>query len=238
MNRRLKSQILAAAAALALIAAGSAGADAQAVYCTNCSSEVTQLLNLARLIDQLGTQQNILSTGTNQYQNMTVNSTPYSSLSWGNGVSNLASVNALLSNPGLLGFSGSQYGTYNNYLSTQPTAGEFAGKYQQWSTNTNASVATALQAGQLQAGQITGDEQATLNNLKAQTQGAAGNLQALQTIAQTNIMVVEQLQKLRQLTLTDLSLKAQAMQTEADKNASTQAAWSSFLTTNSPVPSN
>ncbi len=238
MNKRLKSRILAAAAALALIPAGAAGARAQAVYCTNCSTEVTQLLNLARLIDQLGTQQNILTTGTNQFQTMTVNTTPYASLSWGNGAGNLASVNALLSSPSLLGLSGSQYGTYNSYLSTQPTQSEFAGKYQQWSTNTNSSVATALQAGQQQASQITGDEQATLSSLKAQTQSAAGNLQALQTIAQTNIMIVEQLQKLRQLTLTDMSLKAQAMQTQADKDASTQAAWSSFLTTNSTVPAN
>ncbi len=237
MNKRLKSQILAAAAVLALIPVQAAGARAQAVYCTNCSSEVTQLLNLARLFDQLGTQQNILTAGNNQFQTMTVNTTPYSSLSWGNGVSNLASVNALLLNPGLLGLSGSQYGTYNNYLSTQPTQSEFAAKYQQWSTNTNSSVATALQAGQQQAGQITGDEASAVANLKAQTQSTQGNLQALQTIAQTNIMIVEQLQKLRQLTLTDMSLKAQAIKTEADKNASTQAAWSSFLTTNSTVPS-
>ncbi len=238
MNKRLKSRILAAAAALAFVPTLTPGARAQAVYCTNCSSEVTQLLNLARLIDQLGTQQNILMTGNNQFQSMTVNTTPYASLSWSNGVSNLTSVNALLSNPGLLGLSASQYGTYNSYLSTQPSSSEFAAKYQQWSTNTNSSVLTALQAGQQQAGQITGDEASAVANLKAQTQAVQGNLQALQTIAQTNIMIVEQLQKLRQLTLTDMSLKAQAMQTQADKDASTQAAWSSFLTTNSTVPAN
>ncbi|MGC1586697.1 MAG: conjugal transfer protein TrbJ [Rhodomicrobium sp.] len=238
MNKRLNSRILAAAAALAFLPAGSAGARAQAVVCTNCSTEVTQLLNLARLIDQLGTQQNILTTGTNQFQTMTVNTTPYASLSWSNGTANLASVNALLSSPSLLGLGTSQTGTYNSYLSTQPTSSEFAAKYQQWSTNTNSSVLTALQAGQQQASQITGDEASALNNLKAQTQGVQGNLQALQTIAQTNIMIIEQLQKLRQLTLTDMSLKAQAIQTEADKDASTQAAWSSFLTTNSTVPTN
>ena len=122
MNKRLKSRILAAAAALALVPALTPGARAQAVYCTNCSSEVTQLLNLARLIDQLGTQQNILTTGTNQFQTMTVNTTPYASLSWSNGVANLASVNSLLSSPSLLGLGTSQYGTYNSYLSTQPTS--------------------------------------------------------------------------------------------------------------------
>ncbi len=238
MNKRLKSRILLAAAALAFVPTLTPGARAQAVVCTNCSTEVTQLLNLARLIDQLGTQQNILTTGTNQFQTMTVNTTPYASLSWSNGVANLASVNSLLSSPSLLGLGTSQYGTYNSYLGTQPTVSEFAAKHQQWSLGTNSSVLTALQAGQQQASQITGDEQATLSSLKAQIQSAAGNLQALQTIAQTNIMIVEQLQKLRQLTLTDMSLKAQAIQSEADKDASTQAAWSSFLTTNSTVPTN
>ena len=46
-----------------------------------CASELTQLLNLARLVDQLATQGNILTTGTNQLHLATVNTTPFTSLS-------------------------------------------------------------------------------------------------------------------------------------------------------------
>ncbi|MBI4725551.1 MAG: conjugal transfer protein TrbJ, partial [Rhodomicrobium sp.] len=96
----MEKQLRAVALGLIAIAAASAAnigtAHAQAVYCTNCSSEFTQLMNLARLIDQLGTQGNILKTNINQFRNMTVNTTPFSSLQWGNAAGELQSVNSIL----------------------------------------------------------------------------------------------------------------------------------------------
>jgi P-type conjugative transfer protein TrbJ len=243
MKEQLKTAIRILAAAGALLA-GTATGYAQAVYCTNCSSEVTQLLNLARLADQLATQGNILQTNTNQFQNMTQNTTPYSSLQWSNGAANLQSVNSTLANgsalsfanSGLTGQFGQQYGTYDSYLNTTSGSAAFAAKYQQWSTNTNASVLSTLQAGNLQSSQITGSEQASINALKAQTGSAAGNLQALQTIAQVGILNVQQLQALRQLILTDTSLHANAIQTQADTGSAQQAAWRTFLNTQTNIP--
>lgn len=217
---------------------------AQTVYCTNCASEVTQLLNLARLVSQLETQGSILTTNTNQFQNMTVNTTPYSSLQWSNGASNIQSVNSVLASSGSLSFAspslagafGQQYGNYNSYLSSPASSSAAAAKYQQWSTNTNASVLSALQAGNLQSSQMTGTEQSTIASLKAQAGSPQGNLQALQTVAQAGLLTVEQLQKLRQLILTDTSLHANAIQTQADMTASQQAAWRTFVNTQNNIP--
>ena len=104
----MKRQLSAAALALGAFAFASAltvrPVCAQAVYCTNCASEITQLLNLARLVDQLGTQGNILQTNTNQFQTMTVNTTPLPSLQWGNGPSDLQSVTSLLAGVNALSF--------------------------------------------------------------------------------------------------------------------------------------
>ncbi len=244
MKKQLRIAALALGAISLTLAADLGPSLAQAVYCTNCSSEITQLLNLARLIDQLGTQGSILQTNNNQFQTMTANTTPLTSLQWGNGAANIQSVNSLLAsgnslsfaNSGLTGSFGQQYGNYNSYLTSPATSTAFAAKYQQWSTNTNSSVLSTLQAGNLQSGQIGSNELSTINALKSQTGTVQGNLQALQTIAQVGILNIEQLQKLRQLILTDTSLHANAIQTQADEGTSLQAAWRTFLKTQTNIP--
>jgi type IV secretion system protein TrbJ len=241
MTKRLKIAVLVFATVLV---ASIRPSFAQTVFCTNCSSELTQLVSLARLVDQLATQGNILTTNTYQYQNMTLNTTPFSSLQWSSGASNISSVNSLLAGSGALSFASpsltsqfnQQYGNYSSYLSTAPTSATFGAKYQQWSSDTNASVLSTLQAGALQSSQITGAELGTINTLKAQTAGVQGNLQALQNVAQVGVLTVEQLQKLRQLILTDTSLHASAIQTQADRDASLQAAWRTFLKVQTNIP--
>ena len=201
---------------------------AQAGICTNCSSEVTQLLNLARLIDQLTTQGNILSTGNSQFLNMTTNTTPYSSLSWSNGGGNLQSVNAILTSGNALSFAnariaallGAQNGTYNSYLTSPATSQAFAAKYQQWSSNTNSSVQTTLAAGNAQSGQMTGPEKIQIAQLQNQAGGMSGNLQGLQTIAQATILTAQQIQALRQLVLMSTSLHANDIQGRSDQLSS------------------
>ncbi|ADP71008.1 P-type conjugative transfer protein TrbJ [Rhodomicrobium vannielii ATCC 17100] len=244
MKRQLKVAALALVAIACVSVVSVRQSRAQAVYCTNCASEITQLLNLARLVDQLGTQGNILQTNTNQFQTMTVNTTPLPSLEWGNGAANIQSVNTALASANSLSFAKSgltaqfsqHYGTYDSYLTSPATSAAFADKYQQWSTNANASVLSTLEAGSLQSGQIGGDELALINRLKIQTGAVQGNLEALQTLAQVGLLNIEQLQKLRQLILADTSLKANAIQTEADQSASQQAAWRRFIKAPETIP--
>ena len=64
--------------AIVAIAWASAAQPSFAQCAGACASELTQLLNLARLVDQLATQGNILTTGTNQLHLATVNTTPLS----------------------------------------------------------------------------------------------------------------------------------------------------------------
>jgi type IV secretion system protein TrbJ len=78
---------------------------------------------------------------------------------------------------------------------------------------------------------MVGDEQGTIASLRTQAAGVEGNLQAMQTLAQIGLLHVEQLQKVRQLILTDTSLQANAIQTRADRDAFEQAAWRKFIKT-------
>ena len=69
-----------------------------------CASELTQLLNMARLVDQLATQGNILTTGTNQLHLATVNTTPFTSLSMSTNGGGLQSYNSTLSSGTAISF--------------------------------------------------------------------------------------------------------------------------------------
>ena len=154
MRKLLKRAALGAAGMA--VATYATPAIAQAVYCTNCASEVTQLLNLARLVDQLATQGSILKTNNNQFLTMTVNTTPLSSLQWGTGQSNIVSLNSILSGSSSLSYAsanltsafGQKYSDYTTYLGGQPTSAAAAAKSQQWSSDTNASVLSTLQGRQ------------------------------------------------------------------------------------------
>jgi P-type conjugative transfer protein TrbJ len=226
----------AAGMALAFFATPGLG---QTVYCVNCSSELTQLANLARLVDQLATQGSILTTNNTQLLNMIANTTRLPSLQWGAGQSNIVSLNSILSGSSSLSYAsanltsafGQKYSDYNAYFSGQPTSATAAAKSQQWSSDTNASVLSTLRAGNLQSSQMLGDEQGTISSLRTQAASVEGNLQAMQTLAQIGLLHVEQLQKVRQLILTDTSLQANAIQTRADRDALEQAAWRKFIKT-------
>ena len=191
-----------------------------------CASELTQLLNMARLVDQLATQGKHPHDRHHQLQIATVNTTPFSlpidEQQW-RPASNLtiqrcqAAARSPLPAPTFSLFT-SQNSNYNSYLSSPQTSATAAAKYQQWSTNTNSSVLSTLQAGQLQSTAMTGTEQSTLSGLKTQIGSAQGNLQVQQANGSAILFTAQELQSLRQLILTHTSLQANAIQTQSDKD--------------------
>ena len=240
MKKLLKFAVL----AIVAIAWASAAQPSFAQCAGACASEVTQLLNMARLVDQLATQGNILTTGTNQLHLATVNTTPLSSPTWNSNTSGLQSYNSTLSSgntisfaaPNLMSLFTSQNSNYNSYVSSPQTSATAAAKFQQWSANTNSSVLSTLQAGQLQSTAMTGTEQTTLSGLKTQIGSAQGNLQVQQATGSAILFTAQELQSLRQLLLTHTSLQANAIQTQSDKDTSQQAAWRTFVNTQNNIP--
>jgi P-type conjugative transfer protein TrbJ len=211
---------------------------AQTVYCVNCGSEFTQLANYAQLINQLAKQAGILQTNINQYQVMTLNSTPLTQQQWGSAANDIRATNTVLSQAQSLSYLlgtldaafAKKYSNYNTYVSgTALNSQTMAAKYQQWSADTNSSVATTLKAAGTQSAQITGAEDQLLQSLQSQATGANGQLQALQVANEVSVQTVRQLQKLRQLVLMDTQLKANFIQTQSDKEAAQQAAWKQFV---------
>jgi hypothetical protein len=121
----MKKPLKFARLAIVAIAWASAAQPGFAQCAGPCASELTQLLNLARLVDQLATQGNILTTGTNQLHLATVNTTPFTSLSMSTNAGSLQSYNSTLSSgtaisfasPSLTSLFNQQNSTYTTYLS-------------------------------------------------------------------------------------------------------------------------
>ena len=240
----MKKLLKFAGLAIVAIAWASAAQPSFAQCAGACASELTQLLNMAKLVDQLATQGKLLTTGNAHLQIATVNTTPFASLSMSSNGSGLQSYNSTLSSSGTISFAApnllslftSQNSNYNSYVSSPQTSATAAAKFQQWSANTNSSVLSTLQAGQLQSTAMTGTEQTTLSGLKTQIGSAQGNLQVQQATGSAILFTAQELQSLRQLLLTHTSLQANAIQTQSDKDTSQQAAWRTFVNTQNNIP--
>ena len=211
---------------------------AQVVYCTNCSSELTQLQNYLQLVATLAKQAALLEQSITQTGLMVQNITPLAKPSYGNGQADLLALQNLVAQTTALSYASAnldtainaRFQTYQAYAASPQTSTGFAAKYQKWSQDMEASVLTTLKAAQSQANTINGSEQQTVSQLKAQSSNAQGHLQALQTGNAIGLEAIGQAQKLRQLLLTDLQLKANAAGASADKDAAHQAAWQAFVT--------
>jgi P-type conjugative transfer protein TrbJ len=223
--------------ALLLSATPETPASAQVVYCTNCSSELTQLQNYLQLVATLAKQAALLEQAITQTGLMVQNITPLAKPQYGNGQADLQALQNLIAQTNALSYASAnldasvnaRFQTYQAYAASPPTGTGFAAKYQQWSQDMEASVLTTLKAAQSQAATINGSEQQTVSQLKAQSSNAQGDLQALQTGNAIGLEAIGQVQKLRQLLLTDLQLKANATGASADKDAAQQAAWQAFV---------
>jgi len=148
---------------------------AQVVYCTNCSSELTQLQNYLQLVATLAKQAALLEQSITQTSLMVQNATPLSKPAYGNGQADLLALQNLIAQTTALSYASAnldtavnaRFQTYQAYAASPPTSTGFAAKYQQWSQDMEASVLTTLKTAQSQANTINGSEQQTVSQLKA-----------------------------------------------------------------------
>lgn len=233
MNR-LDRRMLAAGIVAALL--GPPRIAAQTVFCTNCSTELTQLANNVQLVDQLARQVQLVQQAIQQSENMLFNTVGLDNQAWGTAIAEIRRLNALLGQAKSLSFANSgldaqfakKYGDYNAYVAQELGVEGLAAKYQQWSEDTNSSVLTTLKAAGLSAEQIEGEEDAYLKSLEDRATTAEGRMQAIQVGSQIAMAGVRQTQKLRQIVLMQTQLIANAIQGRSDREAAEAAAVRKF----------
>jgi type IV secretion system protein TrbJ len=100
--------------------------------------------------------------------------------------------------------------------------------YKVWSQTSLDTTLGALRAAGLQGQQLQ-DEQAVLDTLRTMAQSSDGRMQALQVLGQISEQQVQQLMKLRELMLADLSSKQTFQATVIQQQAAEEAATERFF---------
>ena len=235
----------AAALALAGLLTFAAPDPAQAIVCTNCATEITQLLNNLQLVDQLTQQIEQVRLKTLQLENMLRNSKTLEKQKFEDAVSDIKQLNQLLAKAKALSFASAniaaqfsaKYKDFNGYLAEQPGGNDIARKLQQWSEDTNSSVLTTLEAAALTNQQIEGRENEHLQSLEKEATEIEGQMEALQNGNRIALAAVRQMQKQRHLTTILMTLLANYIARQADREATMDAGWRTFSKFK-PVPTN
>jgi len=204
------------------------------------ATEVTQLLNHAQLIMSYLRQGQQLVNELNMYSDMLRNVKNIPNQVFGPIQADLNALSQIVQGGRALAYSlgnlDQQFRiTFPGYRTT-PTA--YYVNYKHWSQTSLDTTLGTLRAAGLQGQQLQ-SEQAILNSLQGMSQSADGRMQALNVMGQVAEQQVQQLMKLRELMLADMSSKqayqAATIQQQSANEAATEWFFSTGPVTNSGV---
>lgn len=237
------------AATVALSAFGGFGslaaptaATAQTVYCTNCASQWTQLRQQADQALQLLRQAEQLQVQMQSYEQMMKDGLELPSNLFGDVARDLNSINSLIERGQSLAYTASnldeqfaqRYGSFEGYRQAGVSDAQLQDKYRQWSEDSRSSVLTTLQALGVQSRDMN-SEAALLRQLQARAGNAQGQMQAISVGNELAAENIAQMQRLRQLLMLQVQLQAQAIQTDADRDAVGAARAAEFFRSSGPT---
>lgn len=207
-----------------------------AVICTNCGTEWTQLLNKAMMAKQIATQAQQLGTQINQYKNMLTNSNGVPTHVWGQAMQDFSKLQNLMRQSRSMAYSASnldgqfssRYGTYDSYLNQKMGARDWQNKYAQWSQEGSDNARYTLKGLGLQASQMQA-EQDLMQQLQSMAGSAEGRMQALQIANMMAAQNVEQVMKLRQMMMLQLQMQANYLAQQQDRMAAQEAEHQRFM---------
>lgn len=218
---------------------------ADAVFCTNCGTEWTQLMNKAMMVKQLANQAQQLKAEIGQYQDMITNSKTVPSQLWGKAMQDFQQLTNVMQRSRALAYSASnldgqfanRYGSYNSYLSRKMGNTDWQNKYAQWSREGTDNTLYAMKGLGVQAAQLQND-QALLQRLQSMASSAEGRMQAIQVGNMMAAQNVDQVMKLRQMMMMQLQMQANYLALQQDQAAARQASREKLYKTWKDTPNN
>jgi P-type conjugative transfer protein TrbJ len=195
------------------------------------ATEVTQLLNHAQLVMQYIRQGEQLANEINMYADMLKNSRTLSAHTFGAIMNDLNALAGIVQGGRALAYS---LGNLDQlFRQTYPGYGYNAGayylQYRNWSQTSLDTTLGTLRAAGLQGQQLQ-SEQAVLNSLRSSLQGTDGRLEAIHALGDISEQQVEQLMKLRELMMADMSSKQAYQAAIIQQQAASEAAAQRFFT--------
>lgn len=195
------------------------------------ATEVTQLYNHAQLVMQYIRQGEQLANELKMYADMIKNSRLLPAHTFGAIMNDINALAGIVQGGRALAYS---LGNLDQlFRQTYPGYGYNAGtyyiRYRDWSQTSLDTTLGTLRAAGLQGKQLQ-SEQAILNSLRASLQGTAGRLEALHVLGDISEQQVEQLMKLRELMMADMSSKQAYQAAIIQQQAASEAAAQRFFT--------
>jgi type IV secretion system protein TrbJ len=222
----MRKQIIALLVLLAMSAEAPQRAEAGAF-----ATEVTQLLNHAQLVLNYIRQGLQLETEIAMLATMLRNTKNLSPQTFGQIQADINALGQIVQGGQALAYSLGNLdqlfrSTYPGY-STNPSV--YYTNYQRWSQTTLDTTLGALRAAGLQNQQMQ-SEQTIIKSLEGMSQTADGQMQALNVLGEISDQQVQQLMKLRELMMADMSSKQAYQATMIQQQAADQAATQWFFT--------
>ena len=195
------------------------------------ATEVTQLLNHAQLVLQYIRQGTQLANELNMYADMLKNSRMLSAHTFGAIMNDVNALAAIVQGGRALAYS---LGNLDQrFRQTYPgygyNAGAYYTQYRNWSQTSLDTTLGTLRAAGLQGQQLQ-SEQAIVASLRGSLAGTDGRLEALHALGDISEQQVEQLMKLRELMMADMSSKQAYQATVIQQQAASEAAAQRFFT--------
>lgn len=204
-----------------------APASAYAIYCANCSTLYQQMFEYAEAVNtQLNTAQQ-LATQIQQYENMVKQGLALPDRMFNSLTSDLQRVTDVYNNAQSLGRNVAdleskfkqQFQGYDAYLNSTGKASEvMPERYKNWSQQGLDNARTAMQAAGINTSTFA-TEDSQLDQLVSRSQSAAGRLQAIQAGNEIAASNVQQLQKLRDLLATQITLQGNYMAQQQERSS-------------------
>lgn len=194
------------------------------------ATEITQLLNHGQLIMQYLRQGEQLANEIKMYEDMLRNVKTLPGQTFGPISADINALAGIVQGGRALAYSLGNLDVL--FRTTYPGYGYNANayyvNYKNWSQTSLDTTLGALRAAGLQGRQLQ-NEQSILNSLRGMAQSSDGRMQALQVMGQINEQQVQQLMKMRELMMADMSSKQAYQAAMIQHQAASEAATERFF---------
>ena len=213
---KLKKLIL----ALAFLPVLTLSFPANAVYCSNCATEPTQIMNNIKLAASYAQQVQQYQTQLQQYQTQLTNMRLNPASVAPSGLDKLISgIGKIMSAGGSIGNSMAEVDATFSKTYKDKLAGTYAENFRAWTESSQDTLGAAMRAAGMHRDAYSSDS-AALSALFAKSQTSQGTVAALQTLSEINVSQIQHTQKLESL----ISSQTLAQSTYlAEQNAKQQA---------------
>lgn len=203
-----------------------AGAIVGATEFTQIANNIELVMQYIKQAEQYATQLRQWEMQIQQYENMVQNTMNIPGQVWGNIQGELAGVAQIVQKGRAIAYSARNIGDqftarYKGFA--YPAGFNYKTAYTNWSGTSMDTLKAHLESIGLQSNQFA-TEEGTLRTLRGMSQSANGQMEAIQVGAQIAEQQVQQLQKLRQLLMTQGTAQTTYLATQQQKMDTTNAA--------------